>query len=37
MKKVCNHCGCEFENRASDCCSTYCSAKLMEKRIMNQS
>lgn len=30
MKKICSVCKCEFENRASDCCSSDCSAETIE-------
>lgn len=33
MKKMCIVCNCEFENRASDYCSSNCSVEMIESII----
>jgi len=33
MKKTCIVCNCEFENRASDCCSSNCSEEVIKSGI----
>jgi len=36
MKKICKHCKREFENRASDCCSSDCILASFEEKMSTE-